>query len=84
MQGGGGKGGGFVYLKHPQDSGCLQPSLPSKESLHSPALVCIFLRVRDAVSILEQGWGGGGDALLLPGQEKEYAQLRNLSEVRRG
>lgn len=50
---------GTLYLKHLQDLGCLQSILPSKESLQSPALFCMFNEgLRDAVSILELGWGG--------------------------
>lgn len=54
-----GKDRNFVYLKQLGDLGCLQSILPSKESLQSPALFCMFNEgLRDAVSILELGWGG--------------------------
>lgn len=46
-----------MYLKHLRDLGYFQSILPSKESLQSPALFCMFNEgLRDAVSILELGW----------------------------
>lgn len=48
-----------MYLKHLRDLGYFQSILPSKESLQSPALFCMFNEgLRDAVSILELGWEG--------------------------